>query len=268
MGGLRTVAIFLAGAGFLGAPLAAQAPAAPPAAVAPVLEDGAWEALERVQAFLQAVPLFELRADVVTEEVYNSGQKIMYGQRLTYMIERPNHMRLDFQSELMARRIYFNGTQTVISEPRLGYYAQFDKVGTIKDLFEAAETNLGIELPLADLFLWGSKGFVLERPQSGFYVGPAQFGGIRTEHYAYRKPGIDFQIWIQEGEVPLPIKLVITDTSDPAQPSYVALLSWNLSPKFTASTFTFTPGPKDIRIPFKPLRGQRLAAPAPATPKE
>lgn len=263
MGGLKAFALLIAAATLPGASLAAQPSTATVAGGVPipVLEEDALAALKSVPAFLQTVNAFELRADITTEEVYNSGQKIMFGQQLVYRMIRPDKMRLDFRSDLMTRRIVFNGRQTTVLDPLLGYYAQFDKAGTIKDLFAAAEANYGIELPLADLLLWADPTFRMETPASGFLVGPAMVGSARTEHYAFRKPGIDFEIWILEGDVPLPLRIAITNTDDPAQPRYVAALSWNLAPTFKPEDFTFTPGPKDVRIPIQPRTAAAVAVP-------
>lgn len=247
--------LLLVGATSLSAPLAAQpapaAQAAQAAPAAPVLEEEALAAIGRVQAFLKTVKTLELRADVTTQEVYNSGQKITYGQRFVYRIERPNRLQLDFKSDLMTRRIFFDGSRTTVVDPGNGVYAQFDKAGTVGELFDAAEQNYGIELPLADLLDWGDPNFTPERPASGFVVGPALVGNARTTHYAFRTPGIDYELWILDGDVPLPVKVAITNTDDPAQPQYVATLSWNLTPTFAADAFLFTPGPKDVKVPFR-----------------
>jgi hypothetical protein len=281
MGGSRALAILVAGALGFAPPAAAQTASPPvtqPSAAAsagatsqaaptvppPVLEPEALDALKRVQAFLQTINAVEIKADVMTEEVYNSGQKIIFGQRLTYRMQRPNKVRLDFQSDLIARRIYFDGSQVTVSEPRLGFYAQTNATGTIKQFFEAAAAR-GIELPLEDLLLWADPAFNFVPPASGFYVGAAIVGREHTDHYAFRKPGLDFQIWIKEGDQPLPLKIVITDTTDPAQPSYIARLEWDLVPRFTDSEFRFVPGPNDRQIPFQP-RG--TAATAAAKSKE
>lgn len=263
----RFAAALLLGTLLAGAPVAAQtAPAttAAPAMTAPevpepVLEEEALEAIRRVQAFMQKLNAVEIKADVMTEEVYNSGQKIIFGQRLTYRLQRPDKVRLDFQSDLIGRRIYFDGTQVTVAEPRLGYYAQADAKGTIKDLFNAVEAR-GVELPLDDLLRWADPAYKFDPPPVGFYVGSAIVGTERTDHYAFRRPGVDFQIWIRQGDQPLPLKIVITDTVDPAQPNYIARLEWNLTPQFAEGEFRFTPGPNDKRIQFAPRRGAATAA--------
>jgi hypothetical protein len=74
--------------------------------------------------------------------------------------------------------------------------------------------------------------------------------GVPTDHFVLREGDIDWQIWIQKGEQPLPRKLVITDRSDPAAPTYSAVLDWNLSPTFAADDFAFKPGKdaKSVRL--------------------
>lgn len=65
--------------------------------------------------------------------------------------------------------------------------------------------------------------------------------GVLCDHYAFRQGKIDWQIWITNGDQPLPRKVVITDRSDEARPQSVSLLNWNLKPSFKDSAFTFVP---------------------------
>ena len=63
--------------------------------------------------------------------------------------------------------------------------------------------------------------------------------GTRTDHYAFREAEVDWQIWIAQGDSPVPRKIVITDRTDPSSPQYTATLSWNFRPAFDAQTFAF-----------------------------
>ena len=45
-------------------------------------------------------------------------------------------------------------------------------------------------------------------------VGPSVVGGVTCEQYAFRQADIDWQIWIQLGDYPLPRRLVATTTTD------------------------------------------------------
>jgi hypothetical protein len=70
--------------------------------------------------------------------------------------------------------------------------------------------------------------------------------GTTCEQYAFRQDGLDWQIWIQQGDYPLPRKLVLTTMTDDARPRHSQILTWNLAPSFNDAAFTFEP-PKDAQ---------------------
>jgi hypothetical protein len=67
---------------------------------------------------------------------------------------------------------------------------------------------------------------------------------VSCGHYAFRQAGLDWQVWIQMGDYPLPRKLVLTTMTDEARPQYTATMTWNLAPSFNDAAFTFV-APKD-----------------------
>ena len=51
-----------------------------------------------------------------------------------------------------------------------------------------------------------------------------------------------WQIWIKDGDQPLPVKYVITNKWMTGAPDYSLEISdWNVSPELAETTFTFTP---------------------------
>jgi hypothetical protein len=49
---------------------------------------------------------------------------------------------------------------------------------------------------------------------------------------------VDFQVWVADGEQPLPQRVVITYRKSPGQPQFRAQFSdWNLAPAIGESTF-------------------------------
>lgn len=88
---------------------------------------------------------------------------------------------------------------------------------------------------------------------AGFVVGKGVVAGARCDHLAFRKPDVDWQIWMREGPRPLPCKFVITSKRVAGMPSFsVVMTGWNTAPKLAGGTFTFAP-PKDAkRIEFLP----------------
>ncbi|HEY6413135.1 MAG TPA: DUF2092 domain-containing protein, partial [Edaphobacter sp.] len=110
------------------------------------------------------------------------------------------------------------------------------------------DEKYGLELPLIDLFKWGTDAADPKRITSAIDVGPATINGTTCEQYAFRQPGLDWQIWIQLGDYPLPRKFVIRTLSDEARPQHSDELTWNLAPSYSDNAFTFDPPPDAHRI--------------------
>jgi hypothetical protein len=128
----------------------------------------------------------------------------------------------------------------------VGYYATVDAPPTIVELNEIARDKYGIEIPLIDLFLWGGPHATTNEITEATDVGPGDIEGVTCEHYAYRQPGLDWQVWIQLGDHPLPRKLVLSTLTDDARPQHTSVLTWNLAPSYNDAAFVFDP-PEDAR---------------------
>lgn len=99
-----------------------------------------------------------------------------------------------------------------------------------------------MQLPLVDLFRWGTQGVDESQFSSAKYVGSTKLGDV--DEYAFRQAGLDWQIWIQCGARPLPRKLLLTTTGDPARPEHEITLDWNLGAQHSDTEFAFRP-PRD-----------------------
>jgi len=150
--------------------------------------------------------------------------------------------------------LYFDGQNLTVASPRLGYYATAQSPGTIKDMLTLAEDRYGLEVPLADLFAWGSDPAMVAKLTSAISAGEEAIGGQMCEHYAMRQQGLDWQVWIRQGQDALPCKLVLTKTSDPAMPQFSAVYSWSDAPPPEAAAYTYTPPPGAKPIGLGALR--------------
>lgn len=223
-----------------------QAGSPPPAATraAAAVQPQAVVALEKMGRYLRGLKNFTVQGDSTLELVTEDGQKLQFPGTVQYKVRAPNGLQLEVRSDRKERQLFYDGKTLTVYGPRNKYYASVDAPPTITELLSNATDRYGIELPLADLFLWGTDKAPVSALTSAVFVGPARIDGTVTEHYAFRQPGVDWQVWIETGARPLPRRLVITTTDDPAQPQYASTLKWNTDAKLGDSTFTFTP-PKD-----------------------
>lgn len=243
-------------AAFTVAPMAmAQAPATKPAAMAPTLEPEAWAAVEAMGRYLRTLKSFDVTATGSTEEVAANGQKLNMDGSLTYSVSMPDKLFLETVSDRAHRRFYYDGKTITVEVPRVNLYTDAPLPGTINTLLTKADEKFGIDFPLQDLFVFGTPAAT--RPNSGARIGPARIGDTATTHYAFRQPGVDWQIWIADGDKPLPMKIVMTSTLSQARPQYTARLDWNTSAVHGADRFAFVPPKGSGRIALATVEGAK-----------
>jgi hypothetical protein len=207
------------------------------------LDPDALSALRRMSAFLATQPALELTSNTSMDVVTEQGQRVQLDAVVTYKIRRPNAFRIEVVSDQMKRTYFYDGKHFTLYSPGLGFYSTVDAPPTTRETLDAIEAKFGIELPLEDLFRWNDPtDNPAEHLVSGFYVGTATIDGVETDQYAFRQDKVDWQIWIQQGAQPLPRKVVIVGQVDPANPAYVARLSWDLNPNLKPEDFVYQPG--------------------------
>ena len=137
---------------------------------------------------------------------------------------------------------------------------------TIAELFKQVQDKFNIELPFIDLFKWGTNEDDINKIETAIDAGPTTVEGVTCEQYAFRQEGVDWQVWIQLGDYPLPRRLVITTLTDEARPQHSITLAWNLAPSFNDAAFVFDPPPDAKRVLFegqtadRPGKGNKVTA--------
>jgi hypothetical protein len=163
---------------------------------------------------------------------------------------------VEVSSDRKQRQFFYDGTTVTLYGQRVKYYASFPAPPTIRDMLEVAAQRYGVEVPLADLFFWGTDKAHPEAITVATYIGPSRIRGVTCDHYAFRQEDIDWQVWIEQGATPVPRKLVITTRGEEQQPQYSAVLEWNLAPTLDDSLFTFVPPAEAHKIVFQEVKTQ------------
>lgn len=217
--------------------------AAQPVAASPLasIDADAVEALDRMGTALRALHSFRLHASTTTDYVLDDGQKLALAGTVDYTVQEPDHFVVDIQSEKQHRQLFSDGKTLTIYSPRLKYSATLEGLDrSTRALVASSASTYGVEFPLADLFLWGTSAFPTDRFSSALHVGREVLDGDPTQHYAYRLPGVDWQVWISDVTA-LPRRLVITSHSDPALPVYQASVDWDTKRAVRSSDLVFKP---------------------------
>lgn len=217
---------------------------------AAVVDPQAVAALRRMSSYLTSLNTAQLVSTGSLDVVTDDGQRIQMDGVTNYKLRKPGFV-IDFNSDLKKRQFFYDGKTFTEYSPATGFYASVAAPPTNREAIAAMYKQYGIALPLEDLFRWADpNGRRDDELKSAYQVGTATLDGVATDHYAFREGDSDWELWIQQGDRPLPKKLVIVDRKDPAHPTFVANLDWTVNPPLTDRDFTFTPGANDKRIQF------------------
>jgi hypothetical protein len=209
--------------------------------IAHAVDPAAIQALKEMGAYLQTLKRFTVSTELTGERVLADGQKLQHTASATLNVERPDKLHASMTSARSARVLYYDGKAVTLYTPAQKYYSTVSFSGNLADLVNRLEEHYAVEIPLSDLFLWGTPAAPVDALDSAMNAGQDLIDGALYDHFAFRQGDVDWQIWIAAGAKPLPRKLVITNRADEARPQSVSLIEWNLSPGFSGSVFNFMP---------------------------
>jgi hypothetical protein len=232
--------------------LAAAWPIASPAQTAAVDPD-AIALLRSSTDYLKGLKQFRVETDTALEAVISTGEKLQFDHRVALTVQRPNKLRAERVGELVSQTFYYDGKALSLNLPNYKYYATVAAPPAIEAMLDFARDKLNVIAPAADLVYSNAFERLTEGLTSAFIVSEAMVGGVRCVHIALRNAEVDWQIWIQQGDKPLPRKFVVTSKKMPQSPQFVVTLSkWDAAPKVTDAMFRFAPPKGWQEIEFLP----------------
>ncbi len=223
---------------------------------APAIDPAASQYLTKMCDYLAGLTSFFFRAEVDVDEVFNGGLTLQTSRTELVSVRRPDRLRVESVQDDAVKTITYDGTAFTIYNKTQNLYSTVAVPSTLDAALDQILTSYGITAPLAELILNAPHAAITSGILSGFYVGKRMVQGVACHHLAFTQKDVDWQIWIEDGDKPLPRKLVIVDKTLAGAPNYEALLvDWKVNPRLKDSLFTFTP-PKDAApIAIVPLSG-------------
>lgn len=210
--------------------------------------------VRRATDYLAGLERFRVETETTIESVLSTGQKLQFGHRVAVAVQRPNKLRAERVGELVSQVFYYDGASLSVNLPNDKYHATVPAPPTIEAMLDFARDKLGVIAPAADLVYKNAFELLTDGLTSAFVVGKAVVGGVRCDHIAFRNPEVDWQIWVQEGDKPLPRKFIVTSKRMPESPQYVVVLSkWDAAPNLTDAMFRLVPHKRSRPIEFHPV---------------
>ena len=212
--------------------------------------------LRKMSDYLANCQSFSLSTSDTMDDTLPTGQKIQVGTRRTIRVQRPDRFQVEVTGDVADREIVYDGRTVSWHDRRKQAYGTVDAPENIDEVLDFMADRYGVTVPLADLFYSDAYGALLPAAQTGRLLGTSSVEGMECHHLAFEGKAIDWQIWIQTGDQPLPRKIVITYKTSEGAPRYRCTIdNWDLSPTFSASLFEFRAPQGTTRLDVLPVTG-------------
>lgn len=204
--------------------------------------------------YIAGLPAFAIEIRSGYDAIQEDGQRIEFGARRQVLLKRPGKLRVETeQSDGDKGLVVFNGKDIIAFKAEDNVYARVEKPGTVDQVLVYLVRDLHFTLPMARMLLTAFPAQMdkrLSMAEVG-YVEENTLFDVPTDHLAVRMEGIDMQLWIAQGDQPLPRRVILTYTDAPGEPQYRAdFLKWDLSPEIGDASFTFTPPTDAEQVPL------------------
>ncbi len=129
-------------------------------------------------------------------------------------MRRPDRLRASTRGDLRDQELFYDGGTLTLLTMNPNLYATIDAPPRIDAAMNLALESLGLVAPLLDFVYANAAEVLLEGVKSGLYVGLHNVRGVECHHLTFSQDDIDWQIWVENSQTPVPRKFVITDKEE------------------------------------------------------
>jgi hypothetical protein len=223
------------------------------------IDDRAMSALTGMNDFLRTLKVFRLSSESSKDEIVDTDMKIQKHASSVMSVRLPDRLHVRVQGDDRNFEFFYNGQSLTVFTSKANVYASTPAPPTVRRMLDATRARHGIELPQADFIQMAAGEDFRQSIIGAGYIGTSQIAGVDCHHLAIRQADVDWQVWIENSQTPVPRKLVITTKTEPTAPQYMTTLTWDLAPRIDDSLFSFTPPPTAGRIVFARAKDREQA---------
>ena len=222
-----------------------------PAARAGTIEQRALVPLQRMSDTLAAAKSFSYQSRTVLEVPAKTGQVITLVSEANVALRRPDKLIARFTGEAPHFDFYYDGATASAYAPGNSVYSTTKAPATIDAMLPALQNETGIRIASAGLLRSNPFAALTQGMTSAVLMGAVQIDGEPCDHLAFRRDGVNWEIWIPTGSKALPRRLAATFTDRPGNTRVLVEFSnWNLHPLLHPGDFEFHPPRGSREIPF------------------
>ena len=209
--------------------------------------------LKRMSDYIAALDQFVVNGTSMEDFRGEAGLIITSPNEVTVTLQRPNALRVRQFDGKATKDLYVNGDKLTIFDSATLFFANAKVPPNLDGAMTYALDELAIDLPLMDLIHSDVFSQLVGKDEDVIYLGDKnRISGVDCHQVAIRLADADVQIWVQEGDRPLPRRMMITSKWQGGAPRFIADMQWQEKPEITAGTFDFGAPEGASEIQFSP----------------
>ena len=221
------------------------------AATPSAIDPNALSLLKRMSDSLTKAKGFTYRSRIVMELPAVTGQFVTLLPEGSVALRRPDKLRATYGGDAPPFDLFYDGQSVSVIAPHASVYSTVKAPATLDAMLSGLRKNTGLRLPAVPLLKDDPYASLTRDLQSAVIVGETRVDGVRCDHLAFRRPGVNWEIWIESGSRALPRRLAATFTDRPNFPrTIVEFTRWNLHPWLPDCLFRFHKPAKAKEISF------------------
>jgi hypothetical protein len=217
----------------------------------PRVDPQAMAQLQRMSDSLAAAKAFTYKSVSAMEVPAKTGQFFTLFSSVDVALKRPDKLRVQLSGEAPHFDFYYDGATVSAYAAAAPAFSVTQAPPTIDAMLPELEQETGIRFASMPLLFSDPYRALSRGVTSAIVAGNGRVHGVPCVHLAFRSPGVNWEIWLEEGSRALPRRLATTFTDRPNAPrTIVEFSSWNLHPWLTAGSFKFQAPKNTPEIPF------------------
>lgn len=204
--------------------------------------DPAAEALvKKMSDYMGGLTSFSADAAVVDEMIMGDGLKLSALRSGAFKLRRPDHFYMARKGTVRDQEIFYDGKRFTVLAKNAGVALELPAEGDVDVVLDKATEVFGAELPGRDLLSVDAYTPLMEPVTASAALGLVDIDGRSCRHLVFRTDEVDWQLWVEEGDRPLPCRYTITSKWTYAAPQYsVTFSNWAVDPELADDVFRAT----------------------------
>lgn len=219
----------------------------------PKKDEKALNILKAMSDYLGRSKTISFRSRTFYDAALESGTLIKAGRTSAVLLRRPKDLNIRAEGDDgSATTIWFDGSKLTFWLRNANQVMSIEFTGTTDAMLNHLIDKYDAQIPLSDLFYSNVSKSLSEDLIAAEYVGLRMVDGVACHQLAFRSPGVNWQLWIEADETPVPRRFVMDFVEDDGRPQYMTQLdAWSVGGDI--ADYNFVAGvPKSVKqVEFK-----------------